>query len=68
MGIRDKLRQHPGQVNDNDQSQREPEDLPKINVPVLLQHGQEDVSGPLILTAQKSRDLIRECALNVYRH
>jgi non-heme chloroperoxidase len=41
-------------------------DLRKINVPVLLVHGNRDTSVPIDLTARRTVSLIPHCELKVY--
>lgn len=40
--------------------------LTNINIPVLLLHGDKDVSAPLELTASASQKLFKNCELKVY--
>ena len=44
------------------------DEVKKIKIPILLQHGDNDVTSPLPLTAEKTRDLMPDCRLIVYPH
>jgi non-heme chloroperoxidase len=41
-------------------------ELPRIDVPVLLLHGDKDVSAPLALTGVPTATLLKRCTLKVY--
>lgn len=40
--------------------------LPKINIPILIQHGEKDASSPVALTAKKSKCLLSNSKLIIY--
>lgn len=44
------------------------EEVKKIQIPILLQHGDCDVTSPLPLTAEKTRDPVPNSRLIVYQH
>ncbi|MEO6868324.1 MAG: alpha/beta hydrolase [Ginsengibacter sp.] len=44
------------------------EELKTINIPVLLQHGDRDLSSPLHLTAKPTHDLLNNCELKIYKN
>jgi pimeloyl-ACP methyl ester carboxylesterase len=44
------------------------DELKTIAIPVLLQHGDRDLTSPLRLTAEPTRDLLNESKLKIYKN